>query len=301
MKRNVALVCAFVLAGSAVAQESDVTEITTTETVVPSGVDLLSPPLWNMEDATPLDTHKVDLRLGFRWVTSSSPANRGDSDDDFVVQPWIVWGCCPNVQVSLGVPVWLGDGGDRPGRRGDDKRGAWGNWRGTGGGVWDGVNGNADTYFGLLWRLTEQQDYIPAFALAGNMRIPTGDNSSGVDGEIRLILTNEYDSGIRSHINGFFETVNGNNEEDLRHFGWGVVVGLDGPLCADGAVRWVGDFMHRSGPHYGASDINMLELGWEWEMAEAQKLGMSMQIGLDDNEDTPNFSAGLTYAYSITY
>jgi hypothetical protein len=283
MKRNLVLACAFVFAGSAVAQESEVTEEvteeTTVETRVSTGVDLMSPLLWNIHDATPTETHTIDLQLGVRWVTSSHPANRGDSDDDTVIQPMILWGPCENVELSLGIPIWLGDGGKVPG----------------------GFDGNADINVGLLWRVTEQQDYWPAFALAGNIRTPSGDNSSGADGEIRLIFTNEYDSGIRSHINGFFETVNGDNVEDERHFQWGVLVGLDGPLCADGAVRWVTDYMHRSSYHYGASDINMLELGWEWQMAEAHKLGMSMRIGLDDNEDTDNFSMGFAYAYSIMY
>ena len=59
--------------------------------------------------------------------------------------------------------------------------------------------------------------------------------------------------------------------------------------------------MHRSSYHYGAADLDMLELGWEWQMADAHKLGMSIQAGLDDDDDTPNFGAGLAYSYSLTY
>ena len=45
----------------------------------------------------------------------------------------------------------------------------------------------------------------------------------------------------------------------------------------------------------------MLEAGWEWAMSDAQRLGMSIQIGLDDQDETPNFGAGLSYAYALTY
>ena len=57
--------------------------------------------------------------------------------------------------------------------------------------------------------------------------------------------------------------------------------------------------MHRSSEHEHASNMNMLELGWQWQMAAAHTLGWSMQIGLDDNEDTPNFGMGLMYAMTI--
>jgi hypothetical protein len=256
------------------AQTSEKTEIKTTTETVASEVDLLTD-LWQMEDARPVRQGQVDLRFTTRWVTRTTPY--ADTDDDVIVQPAIVWGAFQNFELSTNVPVWLGDAGDA----GPNK------------------DGNADTNVGVLWRFLEPQGIWPAMALGGRMRIPTGSRSSGVDGEVRLVLTNEYDSGIRSHINGLLRTVNGNNDENARHFQWGIILGLDGPLCAGGAVRWLADYVHRSSEHYGASNINLLELGWEWRIAEAHALGMSTQIGLDDNEDTPNFGATMTYAYSI--
>lgn len=304
MKRMCVLMCVVLAAGTVLAQEeSDVTYETTT--TVSSGEDLISQ-LWYMEDATPLDTGQVDLRLGFGWVTASAPANLGDSDDDFVVTPSIVWGAAEDLELSVSVPVWVGDGGDV--------------------GVIEDIN--YDTTVGVLWRIIHQSTKcaqcgkgpFPALALSGSARIPTGCGSSGVDGELRLILTNEYDSGIRSHFNAFAQCVDrdygdtfGRNGRmrglgrldresvELRDFQYGFVVGLDGPLCADGAVRWVLDYMNRRSYHEGADNINMLETGWEWTMSDVHKLGFSLQIGLDDHDDTPNFGAALNYAYSLTY
>lgn len=302
LKKTLSLVavCLLVVAANAQTQESEVTQVTTRTS---GGEDLLNP-LWNMDDATPQDTGTVDLRFGFRWVTESAPANLGDSDDDFVFSPTLVWGAAENLELSLTWDAWLGDSGDM--------------------GPFD--DGNYDTTLGVLWRIHEQVNEptrhgfvrLPSIALAGKARIPTGCTSSGVDGELRLILTNHYDSGVRSHLNLFGKAIDGDNEEtanrngdfdwvlidndgelDPRDFQWGVVLGADGPLCGDGAVRWVADYMHRSSEFHGRGDMDILELGWEWTMSEMHKLGMSMQIGLDHTDDNPNFGVGLMYALTL--
>lgn len=274
MNRIILTTLFLTFAGTAAAQESG----GMAETSTAGGANLLRE-LWFVDDAKPIDTGQVDLRMTVRWETASAPANMGDSNDDFVVTPSLAWGVCDNVEVFADVPVWVGDSGDKPG----------------------GMEGNADTTLGFTWRVAEPQDMWPAMALRGSMRVPTGDNSNGVDGELRLILTNDYDSGVRSHVNAFAQSVNGDNDANLRHFQWGVVAGLDGPLCADGAVRWVADYLHRSSFHEGASNLHMLELGWQWDMTDAQKLGMSFQIGLDQVDDSPNFGAAMTYAHSLTF
>ena len=211
MKHGLIVVCVLALAVTAVAQEKDVTTVTTTET---SGADLLSPPLWQFEDAQPIDARKIDLRMGFHWMTASAPASRGDSSDDFILSPTVVWGAAENVQLSLSTPIWLGAGGNVPGLHngvGDD----FDNFR-----FWDrgddsdgGLDGQADAYVGLLWKLLDQKGecsqcghgQFPAVALSATGRFPTGCGSSGIDGELRLIMTYEYDNGIRTHLNGFIK------------------------------------------------------------------------------------------------
>lgn len=267
------------------------TTVRTTETVaVDCDHDLLGPPLWSVNDAVPVPVNRMDLRFTGMWVTSNAPANGGDSDDDFIIVPHLVWGVAENLEIGIANSIWLGDSGDR----GPDR------------------DGNYDTHLSTLWRFRDQEGCWPAMALAGRARIPTGDGSSGVDGELRLILTNTYDSGIRSHFNAFGITVNGDNERsnryalpenlpDSRHFQWGFVLGVDGPLSDDGSTRWVADYVHRSSYNYGSSNINLLELGIQWAAADKHAFGINTQIGLDDNEDTPNFGAGFTYSYSLCW
>lgn len=273
MNRALVVVSAVVgLGAGALAQEADMTMQTSTTTAVAGQTDLTSE-LWSMEDATPIGLGKVDVRLTGRWVTGPGPSK----DDDLIIEPSIVWGPCDNVEVSIAVPAWLGDAGDA----GPNK------------------DGNGDTRIGMLWRIMDQQDYWPAVALSGTARIPTGDGSSGIDGEFRVVLTNEYDSGIRSHVNAFAKSANGDNVANVRHFQWGAVVGIDGPLCEDGAVRWVADYVHRTNGRRGFGNVNLVELGWEWQVADVHKVGMSGLVGLDRDDDVPNFGAALTYAFSI--
>lgn len=285
MKQLLIAVCVVTISVNAFAQDAG-----------SGGVDRIAP-LWSTQDATPIPTGQIDLRVGFQWVTAGAPANRGDSDDDFALTPTIVWGTCENVELYIGTTAWLGDGGD----------------------VGALEDGNFDTNVGLLWRLSDQDGDMPALAIAGGMRLPTGDGSSGVNGELRLILTNDYDSGIRSHVNVFGASINGDNDEtsryddhfhlsdlfgggdhDARDFQWGVSLGLDGPLCDDDAVRWVADYVHRSSRHDGRSNMNLLELGVEWDMPDAGNLGIATQIGLDRTGDTPNFGVGIIYSHTLT-
>lgn len=295
MYRTLTVLCAMAVAGSAIAQESEVTQVTTTTTM--SGSTDLIGGLWFVDDATVLDTGAVDLRFTFGFQTGGEPFNNGDADDDFVLTPSLYWGAAENLEVFASVPIWMGDGGDA--------------------GALD--EGNADTNVGFTWRIADPVDGMHAMALKSSFRFPTGDSSNGIDFEERLILTNEYASGIRSHFNIYGKTVNSDNwksaggsgsfgssdnfddRDSFRHFQWGVVLGMDGPLCSDGAVRWVLDYVNRTSTHYGRSNVNMLETGWEWAMSDSENLGMSLQFGLDHAGDAPNFGATIAYTHALTY
>jgi hypothetical protein len=277
--------------------ETEVTTIKTETVVVDSGADLTWPQ-WLMNDAVPVDTCTVDLRLRGWWETAGFPANNGDSDDDFVAEPVIVWGFAEDWELWVRNQIWLGDAGNRNAFQ----------------------DGNYDTWVGLMWRFSDQNGYWPALALQAEGRFPTGDGSSGVDGELRLNMTNEYDSGLRSHVNIFGMCVDGNNSENVelddddaldflvqddsledRDIQYGLVVGLDGPLGDSGCVRWVADYMNRSSYYTGRSNMNVLELGLEWKLSDESKLAIGGRAGLDDNEDTLNFGFGATYSYTVRY
>jgi hypothetical protein len=242
----------------------------TTTTTTTGGADLLSP-LWNMDDATIQAPGALDLRLTSRWGTG---ADDGDSGDDFAFQHGVLWGMAENLE-GFAITDWvIGEGK---------------------------VDGNGDTTLGMTWRFSEANGNMPTMALQGSARIPTGYHSSGVDGEGRLIISHDYDSGIRSHVNVFARTINGDNDPSMKDFNYGAVFGADGPLCSDGAVRWVADYMWQHRTHDGGNNDNIVELGWEWQMEAARRFGMSVQISVDRASQSSDFGAGFTYSHGLTF
>lgn len=287
---------ATVLAQNDVVQRETTTVTTTTTTVADCSVDLLGLETFNFLDASVLPEGMVDLRIAGRWVdTKGVSANRlgqkPDDDDQIILTPEIVWGATDRLEIALSVPTWV-DG--------------------------EPEEGNYDTYLAATWRISDLDENCPAFALAGIVRIPTGEGSNGVDGQLRLIVTNQYESGIRSHFNIWATTVNTDNYEDARDFQYGAVVGLDGPLDDCGKLRWVFDYMyeashqesdpgfdspagHVDGFENRGEQRNTAELGIQWQINECSKLGFAVQGGLDHAEnETPEWAASLTYAYAIS-
>jgi len=309
MRRLVLSSCCLFVAGAAFGQakkettttttkESTTVTTTTKKVATESGWDLTTE-LWNITDATPVPHGQIDLRFTVRWIPEPPDSSE---QDDFIFQPSIVWGVFENVETSINVPIWFGDGEDR----GNDQ------------------DGNYDTNWGALWRFYQGEGYWPAMALASTVRIPTGEGSDKLDAELRLALTNEYDSGLRSHVNGWLKTVNGTNNDTspfirnsriddtfddrgpndtsgyTRDFQWGVGVGLDGAMPRMENVRWVLDCIYRSSETNGENDIVEAEGGFEWQVADNQKVGLSAKANLDHgNNDIAPYAASFTYAISL--
>jgi hypothetical protein len=308
MKRNIGICLGLCITASALGQNNQqvrketttVTTTTTTSTVVRPSADLLGLETFNFLDATTVPEGSVDLRISGRWIDSTwendnwsvSTLNGDDEgdDDQIILTPEIVWGATDRLELALSVPFWV-DGEPR--------------------------EGNYDTYVGGQWRISDLDENCPAWALAGIIRVPTGEGSNGIDAQLRLIVSNEYDSGIRSHLNFWATTVNTDNVENARHFQYGAVAGLDGPLNDSGSLRWVFDYMYESSHRYGDQGLdtpagyipgdensgeqrNSAEAGIQWNINECHKLGFAVQGGLDHAEnETPEWAASLTYAYTI--
>jgi hypothetical protein len=274
---SVLIMVGFCWVAPAAGQDMDSVERSSVTTMAPEGVmirDIKSPVF--LEDAVPQPTDTMNFSLGFDYRTDSGKGIN-DAEDDFGVNLTWLWGPCTDVEVSLNLPVNLGDGGDGP----------------------NGRDGNGDLIFGLMYRLVDEDDWMPAFALSGKLRTPTGDRSNGVDGELRGILTKSLVGDLRGHFNAFAITINGDNDMDARNFQWGFVVGLDAPLTDARDLYLIVDYLHRSSEHYGVSNMNIVEAGLDWEVAVGQRLHFTTQVGLDDNGDTPNFGARVAYTYEL--
>jgi len=239
------------------------------------------------DDAPVQPTGTMDFRLRFDYLTESGysvPAGGrgGADDDDFGIGLAWFWGPCENVEVFADLPINLGDG----------------NYTG------DGFDGNYDLSVGmtyLFWDEGAMADWMPAFALKGTMRMPTGYDSSGVDGELRGLWTKTIAGDLRGHFNAFAITVNGDNDENARDFQWGFVFGVDMPITDARDLWLILDYLHRSSEHYGNGNMNMVEAGVEWKMDDSQSVHFTTQVGLDGDGDTPNWGARLAYTYELQY
>ena len=100
--------------------------------------------------------------------------------------------------------------------------------------------------------------------------------------------------------NGTFSFGNrGRHRLNTRDFQSGGVIGADGPLCGDGAVRWVADYMYSTSAFDGFSFNHIGEVGIEWELSDVSRLGCSIQASLDHNDTQHDWGAGFVYSYSL--
>jgi hypothetical protein len=134
---------------------------------------------FNLREANP-DVHQGEWLVEVRtlWNTRSD-----GSDDDVAIQPAISYGVTDDLMVELDVMAMnLGDGGGQ---------------------------GNGDLALTLLYRFMKESETLPAVAGWSEMRIPTGDGSSGVDASFNVSLTKTLVEKLRLNLGGGVETLNG--------------------------------------------------------------------------------------------
>lgn len=207
-----------------------------------------------------------EVELEGEWVTGA-----GGGDDDFTFTPNIKYGLTDDLFIELEVlPLNLGDGGDQ---------------------------GNGDLALQLFYQVARETDTLPAFAVWVEGRFPSGEGSSGVDGELHLNVTKTLATNLRGHVEGFFVTANGgrgDEDENRRAFQWGTGVGVDYQIN-DQTICTL-NYLNRVSNERGQSNQNILEIGGVREIAEHQHLKLAIDIGLDGHDDTPDFGAKVLWS-----
>ncbi len=235
-----------------------------------------------LRSADPEETGEIVIKNNSTYTTSSD-----GTDDDWEYEFEIEWGVVENHELIFELPINLGDGD---------------------------VEGNGDATIGWHWRLWEEQDEWPAFAVRSYIRIPSGYHSEGVDGEIRGLLTKTIVPGkFRIHANPFMRTLNGDPEgveegnegwnwcryerEDRRHFQWGAALGGDYWLTDD--LLFVADYVHESAEDTGTRNQHWVEADVDWYFAEDQILSVATMATLDGDSEGPNW--GLMFSYILEF
>lgn len=207
-----------------------------------------------------------EFETGVGWNTDS-----GGSDDDIDMTLSLKYGITDDLFVELEVlPINFGDGGNV---------------------------GNGDLELILFYQFLHEDGAMPAMAAWASMRIPTGDGSSGVDGELAMSMTKSIDDNLRLHLAGFVETANGGrggDDEHRRAFQWGIGPGID-YQCTDDTIGTI-NYLHRSSEEYGHHNQNIIEFGVAHRIADNQHIKLAVDIGLDGQEETPNFATKLQWS-----
>jgi hypothetical protein len=221
------------------------------------------------------------------WVTISD-----GSDDDVSLSLSLKYGITDDLFVELEVlPINFGDGGEQ---------------------------GNGDLALIVFNRFIRETEQCPAVAAWAEMRIPSGDGSSGVDGTFHGNITKSIiNPCFRVHFEGFVETANGNRGaeggggasltsrsfffgsgetggEDRRHFQWGLGPGFDYQF--DDKTLGLVNYINHSSEEEGHHNQNILEFGIVRELNPCQHLKAAVDVGLDGAEETPNLAAKILWS-----
>lgn len=219
-----------------------------------------------LRSADPEPTGDLEFKNIFDFSTSSD-----GSDDDLEYEFEIEYGIAPNHELIFELPVQLGDGS---------------------------VKGNADITLGHHWRLWKEQELLPAFAIRNYLRLPSGHDSSGVDWELRGLLTKSIiPNKFRLHLNPFLKNVNGHNQEDYRHFQWGAIVGVDYRINKCLTIQ--ADYIHETSESEGWRNQHTAEVGLEWKIAPQHELAFVTRADLDGDSEGENWGFGISYIFEF--
>lgn len=222
----------------------------------------------SIEDGQPGAPGELELEFNIGYFTSSREEDAATLETEL---EYTLDGSefLRNTQLILSLPLELGNGG---------------------------IDGNADITFGWQQRWIKEDGMVPTIATLAEIRTPSGDDSSGVDGTFTGIVAKDLGPGTL-YFNAFLKTVNGNNIEDRRDFQWGFLTGYKWRL--NDQLALIGDYTLKSSESDGNADVNLLELSAEYHVNEHLTIGPGIFIGLDDNGETPNFGAGVRVLYGF--
>jgi len=229
---------------------------------------------FNIREANPqVDKGEWEFEFETKWFTRSN----GERDEIGIAQT-LKYGVTDDFFIELEEEQGhLGDGADQ---------------------------GNGDLFIVLFNRFIREDETVPAVAAQVEMRLPTGDGSSGIDAALSLITTKSITDRLRVHLEGIIETANGGSgEEDInrRHFQWAIGPGIDYQF--DERTLGLLNYINRSSEEYGEHNENLLEFGVVHEIYHNgdihSHIKLAADVGLDGQDETPNF--GTKFQWSIDW
>ncbi|MFO0973893.1 MAG: hypothetical protein U1A27_10710 [Phycisphaerae bacterium] len=230
---------------------------------------------FNIREANPqVDKGEFEFELEGRWFTRSLHER-----DELGLAQTLKYGFTDDFFVELEVvEPRLGDGGNQ---------------------------GTGDINLVFFNRFLREDGTWPAIGGQVELRLPSGDGSSGVDATFSAIVTKSITDRLRANVEGQVETANGapgaEEEDERRHFQWAIGAGID--YLFDDQTLGLLNYINRASEEEGQHNNNILELGVVREIYHVgnvhQHLKFAVDVGLDGQPETPNL--GAKFQYSIDW
>ncbi|MGD2111662.1 MAG: hypothetical protein PVI86_19985, partial [Phycisphaerae bacterium] len=187
-----------------------------------------------LRSADPIEVGEIELKFIYGY-------EKEEDDEEHEVEFELEWGVMENVEFIFAVAAEVGEGK---------------------------VEGNGDIEeIGFHIKHWEEDGWLPAFATRHLVRIPTGYRSDGVDYLARGLFTSTLiPDKLRLHFNPWAKSINGNREDNERHFRCGAAIGIDYRVNEDLIV--IADYQANSSEVFGESYQHAIEFGADWEFAE---------------------------------
>ncbi len=222
----------------------------------------------SLEDGQPGDPGALELQLDFGWSTSS------DDSDTYTWDTQIKYtgegsDFLKNMKLALTVPLEVGNAG---------------------------IDGNGDLEIEWQQRWVAEQGNMPTIATLFTIRAPTGYHSDGIDATFTGVVAKDFGPGT-FFLNGWVKSANGSHIEDRRDVQWG------GRLAYlwrfDENASLTVNYVYETSEMDGESDMNLLELGAQFQINDNLTLGPGVFVGLDGKDATPDFGAGIRITYGF--
>ncbi|OGV44444.1 MAG: hypothetical protein A2X46_06025 [Lentisphaerae bacterium GWF2_57_35] len=219
----------------------------------------------NLEEDQPVSVEDAFatayLNYEIQGLVRYEKLDTGD-EDRLMFQPMLEYGVWRNTEVQVHAPFYTGD---------DDKH-------------------SGDLNLGALYNFNQESVMAPATALEGELALPTGEGSHGVDPTVKLILTKtvEPESFSRVHLNAAY-TYNARPQEDERDHLYALTAGYSFRPGADTIV--IVDVL-REREREGDEAISLLEAGVRQQLDPLTVLGLGGGVGL--NDEAPDYRVTLS-------
>ncbi len=215
-----------------------------------------------VEDAYPAALGNRDVQFRFSWERTD------DSNDRATIEPRVEFGIAPNWQLTIGAPFFAGDA---------DRR------------------GSGDVQIGALYNFNQESLSLPAFAIAGRIDAPTGEDSEGLDTTLKLIMTRTIDD---EHFGRFHLNLEwGHNFQalaDERDDTFAIIPGYSFRLNTDTII--VADFI-REWEMESGHESNIIELGARYQLEPRTVLSVGAGAGIGDDSPDVRVTFGVQFAF----